>query len=113
MIKPALPTNEAERVSSVRQYHLLDTLPESDYDNIARIASEICKVPMSLITILDAERQFFKSKIGLDGTQTPREHSFCGHAILNPEEIMVIRDSSQDERFYDNPLVTGEPHGPT
>lgn len=105
-----IPENEKERLAALYEYSLLDTLPESDYDNITRIASEICQVPISLITLLDHDRQFFKSRVGLHAPQTPRDVSFCGHAIMTPNEIFIVRDSSKDERFHDNPLFTGDPH---
>jgi signal transduction histidine kinase len=105
-----IPPNEAERLSSLYEYNLLDTLPEEEYDNITRIASEICNVPISLITLLDTDRQYFKSVKGMNDKQTSREVSFCSHAILSPNEMLIVPDSSQDDRFHDNPLVTCEPH---
>ncbi|RYE25145.1 MAG: GAF domain-containing sensor histidine kinase [Sphingobacteriales bacterium] len=110
MIAAPLLPNDAARVASLYDYNLLDSLPEEEYDNITRIASEICHMPISLITLLDTNRQYFKSKTGIDGTETTREVSFCGHAIANPNEVMIVPDSSKDERFYDNPFVTGAPH---
>ncbi len=105
-----IPANESQRLASLYDYNLLDSLPEEEYDNITRIASEICHVPMSLITLLDADRQYFKSKIGIEGTGTDRDSSFCGHAILHPNDMFIVADPSKDERFHDNPYVTGAPY---
>lgn len=88
----------------------MDSLPEEDYDNITRIASQICNTPISLITLIDENRQWFKSKYGLDVNQTPREFSFCAHGMLNPKQPFIVRNSLEDPRFKDNPLVTSDPH---
>ncbi|WP_452220760.1 sensor histidine kinase [Lacinutrix salivirga] len=107
MIKPNFPKNERERISCVREYKLLDTLPESDFDNITNLVSAICDVPISLITLLDTERNFLKSHHGLDINESPRDISFCGHAILHNDPIFIVEDSREDERFKDNPLIEG------
>lgn len=110
MISASKPANELERLAALYEYNLLDTLPEKEYDDITRIAADICSVPMSALTIVDAERQWFKSKIGITDTENSRDVAFCAHAILNPNEIFVVDNPSEDERFHDNPLVTGKPN---
>jgi len=104
---PALE-NESARLESLRQYEILDTEPEQKFDDLTQLASHICSTPIALISLVDAERQWFKSKVGLTTSQTPRAVSFCGHAI-EQDDVMVVRDARADERFADNPLVTGEP----
>ncbi|MDC8001759.1 GAF domain-containing sensor histidine kinase [Aequorivita todarodis] len=106
MIFPKFPDNEKERVAELKKYNLLDTLSENDFDNITALVAAICEVPISLITLLDSDRNFFKSHFGLDFNQSPRNISFCGHAILQDEEIFIVEDAANDLRFKDNPLVT-------
>lgn len=110
MIKAPTPLNEVERLSSLYEYDLLDTMPVAELDNITQIASEICRAPMALIGLIDKNRQFYKSKVGIDGTEAAREYTFCGHALMSPDQMMVVPDSSKDERFFDNPHVVGDPH---
>ena len=110
MTAAPLPANEAERLKALRDYQLLDTMPETVYDDITRIATEITGVPVALLTLLDSDRQWFKSKQGLEVSEIPREHSFCAHAILEPNEMMIVEDARYDERFHDNPLTTGDSH---
>ncbi|MBS1587157.1 MAG: GAF domain-containing sensor histidine kinase [Bacteroidetes bacterium] len=110
MTGPKKPDNEQQRLAALYEYNILDTLPEAEFDAITRIASQICGTPISLVTIIDADRQWFKSKVGMEAAETSREVSFCGHAILNPREIFEVPDSARDERFFDNPLATGDPH---
>lgn len=105
MKKPDNPANEAERQKEVEKYQLLDTLPEESYDTITALMAYICEVPISLVSILDRERNFLKSHHGVPFNEDPRERSFCGHAILAEDEIMIVSDASADERFHDNPLV--------
>ena len=105
MIKPELPNNEAKRLEAVKQYNLLDTLPESDFDNITNLVVNICNVPISLITLLDADRNFLKSHHGIGLSESPRDVSFCGHAILSDEAIFIVEDTTKDKRFHDNPVV--------
>ncbi|MDO6596824.1 GAF domain-containing sensor histidine kinase [Oceanihabitans sp. 2_MG-2023] len=107
MIEPKLPNNEKERIKCVTESGLLDTLPESDFDNITELVAAICNVPISLITLLDADRNFLKSHHGLDISESPRSISFCGHAILHEEDIFIVEDSRKDKRFQGNPLLEG------
>ena len=107
MIKPEFPQDEQKRLEAVKQYNLLDTLPESDFDNITSLVSSICNVPISLITLLDTERNFLKSHHGIDFNESPRDISFCGHAILSDEPIFIVEDATKDERFFDNPITSG------
>ena len=102
---PKLPPNEVERLDAVKNYNLLDTLPEKDFDNITSLIASICEVPISLITLLDADRNFFKSHFGISINQSPREISFCGHAILENKDIFIVEDIRNDDRFCDNPAV--------
>ena len=107
MIEPKVPENEIERIKCVKESKLLDTLPESDFDNITQLVAAICNVPISLITLLDADRNFLKSHHGLNISESPRSISFCGHAILHEEDIFIVEDSRKDERFKGNPLLEG------
>ena len=105
-----LPSNESERLATLQSYHILDTLPEQEYDDIVAIASHICDTPIALVSIVDANRQWFKARVGVDVDQTDRDAAFCAHAILNETEVLDVPDATEDPRFADNPLVTGEPH---
>lgn len=105
MISPKFPENEKERIAELKNYNLLDTLSENDFDNITSLIAAICEVPISLITLLDTERNFFKSHYGFDFNQSPRDISFCGHAILEESEIFIVEDARNDERFVGNPLI--------
>ena len=110
-MKPAPhPENEAARLHALRELGVLDTPPEPAFDDLTAIAARVCGRPMALVSLVDADRQWFKSRRGLEVPQTPREVAFCAHAILQPDEVMVVPDAQRDERFADNPLVTGAPH---
>lgn len=107
---PPPPPEETNRIDALRSYEILDSLPEPDYDELTTLASEICQTPISLISLVDNDRQWFKSNLGLTVRETPREFAFCAHGILNPTELFIVPDSRNDERFMGNPLVTGDPH---
>jgi signal transduction histidine kinase len=109
MISPKNHEKETARLAALDSFSILDTLPEEDYDNLTALAAEICGTPISLVSLLDKDRQWFKSHHGLNVSETPKEYAFCGHAINAEEDIFVIHDSRNDERFIDNPLVIGEP----
>jgi CheY-like chemotaxis protein len=107
----SIPPEVMKRIQALREYEILDTLSEQTYDDIVKIASEICQTPIAIITLLDINRQWFKSCYGLTGgSETPIEHSFCSHAVAEPDKVMIIQDATTDERFKNNPYVTGEPH---
>lgn len=110
MLIPQKHENETKRLQLLESYSILDSLPEADFDNLTAIASQICNIPISLITLLDSDRQWFKSHHGLDATETPREYAFCAHAIHDKDAAFVVEDARKDERFHDNPLVTGSPN---
>ncbi len=109
MIAPKDHSKEKERLAALDSYSILDTLPEEDYDNLTAIAAEICGAPISLVSLLDNKRQWFKSRHGLGVSETPKEFAFCAHAINDDDNIFIVQDSRTDERFHDNPLVVGEP----
>ncbi len=107
--RPApLPPDEEERLAALRATGLLDSAPEARFDHYTRLAAEMFDVPIALLSLVDAERQWFKSRHGLDVSETPRDRAFCAHAILD-DGILQVTDTHDDERFADNPLVTGEP----
>ena len=101
---------EAARLKALYDYEILDTIPEEEYDNFTRIAAKICNTEASLITFLDKDRQWFKSHLGVDIKETPREISFCNYTIADPDHVLIVPDMRSDKRFSDNPLVTGDPH---
>lgn len=108
MLEPAFPNNEGERIAELVSLNLLDSAPEERFDRITRIAKELFNVPIALVSLVDSNRQWFKSCIGLDASETGRDISFCGHAILG-DEVFTIENTLEDDRFADNPLVTGPP----
>ena len=105
MIAPDIPQNEKQRMLSLLSLGLLDTEQEDDFDYITKLAAYICKTPVALVTLVDEDRQWFKSKVGMALCETSRESSFCAHAILTPDEILEIPDATKDIRFVDNPLT--------
>jgi GAF domain-containing protein len=109
MLKPPVPENEESRLSALRNYNILDTPPEEAFDIIARLASYICGTPIGLVTLIDRHRQWFKSRVGLDIPETPRDMAFCAHTILQPS-LFVVPDTTADERFSSHPLVANEPN---
>ena len=110
MEKPNTPINEQNRLDALNSYEILDTAHEQEYNDIVEIASQICGTNIALISLIDKNRQWFKSNIGLNATETSRDISFCGHAINLPDDIFLVPDARLDKRFSDNPLVTGEPN---
>ncbi len=108
MIAPPIPHRESERLKSLTDLNLLDTAPEERFDRFTRLAKHLFRVPIALVSLVDAQRQWFKSRQGLDATETSRTVSFCGHAILG-QDLMMVPDARRDERFVDNPLVTEDP----
>lgn len=108
MIAP-IPANEAQRLQSLHAYQILDTLPERDFDDLTALASHICGTPIALISLIDHDRQWFKSRVGLDASETPRAVSFCAHAI-HGDDTFIVPDAARDARFAQNPFVTGDAH---
>lgn len=108
-MKAPLPTNEAERLAALKEYHILDTGTEQSYEDITILAAHICEVPTAMISLVDEARQWFKSRVGLEQQQTSRDVAFCAHAILQNEPL-IVRDATTDQRFADSALVTGELH---
>ncbi|SFQ72056.1 GAF domain-containing protein [Hymenobacter arizonensis] len=109
MISPSLPENESARLQSLVEHQLLDTLPEEVYDDITRLAAEICGTPIAAINLVASNRLWPKSIVGFPAESYPRDISFCAHTILNPGEVLLVPDARYDERFHNNPNITGDP----
>ncbi len=103
------PANEEARVIALDKYAILDTDPEQSFDDLTLLASFVCKTPIALISLVDEDRQWFKSRVGIEASETSREIAFCSTAILQPD-VFVVPDALADDRFRDNPLVVSEPH---
>src|SRR3569833_1475155 len=98
-----IPDNELERLETLRSYAILDTACETSFDDIARLAARLLRAPMAAVSLVDADRQWFKARIGLSPAETPREYAFCAHAMLG-DSPFVVSDAREDPRFSDNPL---------
>ena len=107
-MKASKPKNEVQRIQILWQYDVLDTLPEAAFDELTELASVICDTPVALITLVDEDRQWFKSKVGISLSETSRDVSMCAHAILQ-KDLFIVPDATKDKRFKDNPLVTSSP----
>ncbi|NEN22105.1 hypothetical protein G3O08_01125 [Cryomorpha ignava] len=110
MICPSIPSNENSRLRELLSLEILNTNPEDEYDKITELASHICGVPISLISLIGKDRQFFKSTYGINAKETPRDLAFCAHTINYPTEIFEVPNASIDYRFHDHPMVTGKPN---
>jgi GAF domain-containing protein len=104
-----IPDNEAQRQAALKEYHILDTDAEQAYDDITALAAYVCRAPIAMISLVDESRQWFKSKLGLNQRETPRDVAFCAHAILQTEPL-IVKDALKDARFSDSALVTRSPH---
>lgn len=105
-----LPSNEAVRLRTLQQYNILNTEAEAAFDDLTALAAYICQTPIAFISFIDADLQWFKSKVGLETTETPREFAFCAHTILQPNQAFIVSNALEDERFVNNPLVVAAPH---
>jgi GAF domain-containing protein len=109
LVSPPIPENESARLRVLYQYEILDTISEEAFDELTELAAIICNTPIALITLVDKDRQWFKSVIGMSGRETPRDVAFCAHTIMGAD-VMIVPDATRDKRFASNPLVTSDPH---
>lgn len=109
MKSPKIPSDELQRLETLRALQILESAPEERFDRLTRMAKRMFGVPISLVSLVDSDRQWFKSRQGLEATETPRSISFCGHAIFG-DDLFIVPNTLEDERFHDNPLVTEAPH---
>ena len=103
-----LPPHESERLAALARYHILDTPPEAAFDELTRLACQICATPIAMMSLVDRDRQWFKSKVGWESDQIERDRSICAHAIVQ-SDLLMVPDLAADERFAHNPMVTGGP----
>ena len=104
MMKAVLPSNETERLNALRRLNILDTPAEQAFDDLVQLAVNLCGTSMAAVTLIDQDRHWFKARIGLSMSETHRDVSFCGHTILEPEDLLIVPDTLDDERFAANPL---------
>lgn len=110
MVPPHIPADDHRRLRELYRYEVLDTSYEDEFNDVVKLAATICRTPIALISLIDAQRQWFKAKVGIDANEFTRDISFCGHTIAAETAVFEIHDATQDERFLDNPLVVGEPY---
>lgn len=110
MIKPAIPTNEAERLAALQRYRILDTTRDEAFEDLVTIARALCGTSMGAVTLIDRDRQWFKSIQGIEAEQVPRDEAFCAHAILQPKQLLVVEDARRDARFSHYSSVVDAPH---
>jgi len=109
-MKTAPPSpDEAARLEALKRYGILDTPSDPVLDHLTQVAADLCETPIALVSLIDPERQWFKSRIGVEAQETSRDIAFCSHAIQDPDVLMEVEDATLDKRFHDNPLVTGDP----
>ena len=108
MLKAPIPHNEKERLQELKSFEILDTLQDEILNDIVQVVADACEMPIAYISFIDSDRQWFKSIIGVDLTETKRDDSFCGHTILQ-DELLIVQDTYKDERFQDNPAVINDP----
>ncbi len=110
MIKPFIPSNDNDRLESLYTYYVAGEEENEALNEIVQLTAEICNVPISMVTLIVKHEQIHKAKVGIDVTKIDRNHSFCAHSIQSPEDLLIIKDARQDDRFKKNPLVTGDPN---